>query len=56
MRADEEDVFFVGRSKTAATTAVDLRRRRRQAGVEVAVPVGTAFAIFQSVIVCGEEF
>ena len=56
VRADEEGAFFVGRSKIAGATAVELRRRQRQAGGKNGVPVGTAFAIFQGVIVRGKEF
>ena len=46
MRADEEGAFFVRRSKTAGASAVELRRRKRQAGEKIGVPVGTSFAIF----------
>ena len=56
MRADEECVFFVGRSKTAGATAVELRRRQRQAGDKIGAPVGTAYAIFHFAVVSGKEF
>ena len=56
MRANEGDPFFFGRSWTAEATAVELCRRQRQAGEEIGVLVGTAFAIFQGVVVRGEEF
>lgn len=55
VRADEGDAFFVGRSETAGVAAVALRRRQGQAGEEVGVSVGAAFAIFQSVVVPGDE-
>ena len=50
---DEEDALFIGRSKATGATAVELRRRQREAGEEIGAPVGTAFAIFQSVVVRG---
>ena len=56
MRADEEDAFFVGRSKAAETAAVELRRRQRQAGEKIGVLIDTAFAVFQGVVVRGQEF
>ena len=56
MRANEGDPFFFGRSWTAEATAVELCRRQRQAEDEVDVPLGTAFMIFQSVVVRGEDF
>ena len=33
-----------------------LRRRQRQAGEEIGVPVGNAFVVFQGVVVRGQEF
>ena len=51
MRADKSDASFVGRSGTAGGVTVALRRRQGQAGEGVDVPVGTAFATFQSVVV-----
>ena len=56
MRANEKDAFLVGRSDTDGAVAMVLRRRYGKAGQEVGVPVGTSFAIFQSVVVRSEEF
>ena len=56
MRADEEDAFFVERSKASGTAAVELCRRQKQAGEKIGVPIGTVFAIFQDVVVRGQEF
>ena len=56
MRADEEYAFFIGRSKRAGAPVVKLRRRQREAGEKVIVPVGTAIAIFHGVFVRGKEF
>ena len=55
MRADEEGVFFIGRSKAAGTAAVELRRRQRQAGEKIGVIVGTGFALFKGVFVRGQD-
>lgn len=55
VRADEGNAFFVGRSEIAGAVVVALGRRQEQAGEEVRVLVGTAFAIFQRVIVRSEE-
>ena len=48
MRADEKDAFFVGRNEIAGACGRALSQARAGGG-EVGVPVGTAFAIFQSV-------
>lgn len=56
MRANEEDGFFVGRSQIAVAVSVVIHRRQGQAGEEVHAPVGTSFAIFQSVVVRGDKF
>ena len=56
MRPNEEDAFFVGRSRAAGTAAVELRRRQRQAEEKIGVPIGTSFAIFQGAVVRCQEF
>ena len=46
---------FVGRSKTTGALVVEPRRRQREAGDKIGVVVGTAFAIFQGIVVRGAE-
>ena len=48
-------MLFVGRSKTAGVTVVELYRRPKESGEKIGVPAGTAFARFEGVVVGGKE-